>query len=121
MEELKTIIGFADGYFFVGQKSNDVLIDCLAIVFSNNEKSNGINLVNPMPFTLFSKMNPVFNGMRYIYIPKIEISKFLYTIDLKDDIEDGDEFINYYKDSLWYELTKAIGKEENTEKGGVDV
>jgi len=48
MEETKTIIGFADGYFFVGEKLDDMLTDCLAIVFANGDSGNGINLVNPI-------------------------------------------------------------------------
>lgn len=105
MEETKTIIGFTDGYFFVGKKFDDILTDCLAIVFSNSDGGNGINLVNPIPFSLVRRKSNV------MYIPSIPLSKFLYTIDLKEDVEDGEDFISYYRDNLNQELNK-IKKEE---------
>jgi hypothetical protein len=106
MEETKTIIGFADGYFFVGKKLGDMLIDCLAIVFASGDSGNGINLVNPIPFSLVRKKTDM------PFIPSIPLSKFLYIINLNDDIEDSDKFIAYYKENIKQEFDK-YKKEES--------
>lgn len=100
MEETKTIIGFADGYFFVGEKLDDMLTDCLAIVFAGGENQSGINLVNPIPFSLVRKNSDI------PFIPSIPLSKFLYIINLNDDIEDSDKFIAYYKENIKQEVDK---------------
>ncbi len=113
MEETKTIIGFADGYFFVGEKLDDMLTDCLAIVFAGGENQSGINLVNPIPFSLVRKNGDI------PFIPSIPLSKFLYTINLSDDIEDGGRFISYYKENIKQELDRyGKGKDSVDELKG---
>ena len=98
MGESKTMLGFSNGHFFVGSDfGEDVLRECLVMVFSESDKVT-TNLVNPVPFG-FSKDN---KGV----LPSMKKSQFLYLIDLKNDVDGGEDLLNYYQDCVSYEINK---------------
>lgn len=109
MSETYYQFGFADGQFFVGccESGDDELHNCLVMVFDQGQGGVSTNLVSPVPFGL-TKNN-------VMVLPSIKKSRFTYLLDLVHDIDNDNGFIEYYKNSVEYELTKHIQKPQNSE------
>lgn len=100
MDVINVVLGFVDGHYFIGKQADDLLYDCLVLVYNNDEKGTGVNFVNPIPFGFEQ------NDIGELYLPDIDISKFTYHINLNSDIKNAEAMIKYYHESVEYEKTK---------------
>jgi len=110
MREAKYYLGFANGHFFVGYYNEDTqcLDQCLVMVFNDGERGVTTNFVNPIPFS--------FTKDKEMYLTSIPTRNFLYLVDLRKDIDDGESLIEYYKDSVEYEKSKIQPPSDKSDK-----
>ena len=108
MKKEDYLLGFIDGVFFMGVSNDGFMVDVMALTFQEDgEGGTSMNLVNPLPMPFISDGG--------LFLPKINVEKFTYFVNLNIDVDNQQGMIEYYKD-IKLKNQEAIKEQLSTEE-----